>query len=35
MLAVLAKSDCLLVCPPHTKAAKAGEAVEVILMREV
>jgi len=35
MLAVLAKSDCLLVRPPHAKAAKAGEPCEVILMREV
>jgi molybdopterin molybdotransferase len=35
MLATLAKADCLLVRPPHAKAAKAGAAVEVILMREV
>ncbi len=35
MLATLAKSDCLLVRPPHAPAAKAGESCEVILMREV
>lgn len=32
MLSLLAKADCLVVRPPHAPAAKAGDAVEIVLL---